>query len=144
MRKTRVILWLALALPALAQADASLKTPAALGPVIAMAPGVLLVDARGLDAVRRQPLQGATPYVPGIKLVPGMVVVVAGSDEQAMTVATALAQSSGQTVYALSGGAGAWQEILDERKRSPAAVPFNFVIPHNTCQQGKPLQEYKK
>ncbi|MBU0501187.1 MAG: hypothetical protein KJ558_08775 [Gammaproteobacteria bacterium] len=144
MRKTLVILWLALAISPLAQADVSLKTPTALGPVIAMAPGVLLVDARGLDAVRQQPLQGATPYVPGMKRIPGMVVVVADNDEQAMAVATALAQPDGQAVYALSGGPVAWQEILDERKKSPSAVPFNFVIPHNTCQQGKPLQEYKK
>ena len=144
MSKGLIILWLALALPALAQADASLKTPGALGPVIAMAPGVLLVDARGLEAVSQQQLQGATPYVQGMKLVPGMVVVVADSDEQAMQVAAALTQPGGQAVYALSGGAKAWQEILDERKKSAAAVPFNFVIPHNTCQQGKPLQEYKK
>jgi hypothetical protein len=43
----------------------------------------------------------------------------------------------------VKGGAAAWR-AMKNRKTLESLMPYNFVIPHNTCEQGAALQEYKK
>lgn len=144
MRKNlwRVLLlaWLGLAN---ARAEALLESSAKLAPLVRNAPELLLVDARSEKSRRRQPLEGATPYRENMAVKPGLIVVVGEGDKRALQVAQQLAASSGRTVYAVKGGMTAWRETKN-RKTLESLMPNNFVIPHNTCEQGSALQEYKK
>jgi hypothetical protein len=76
------------------------------------------------------------------------VVVVADDDAKAQAVGATLAkQHPGKTILAVRGGASVWQATRKALEAMPGASTapgqqraFSFVIPHNTCETGKPLQ----
>ncbi len=134
-------LWLILA--ATAQAGAVLETSAKLAPILKKASSVLLLDARSEKSRLQRPLEGAIPYQEKMAARPGLIVIIGENDPRALQVAQRLASTVNQTVYALKGGVAAWNEI--KKQETPESLmPDSFVIPHNTCEQGSPLQEYKK
>lgn len=107
-----------------------------------------VIDARGQDHQRQHPLVDALRYRPGLNIIPSAsVIVVADRDQDAVKVATVLAQQHpGKVIYAVKGGLLAWQSVLKTlAKASSSKVPgavagISFVIPHNTCETGTPLQ----
>lgn len=110
--------------------------------VLSASPQCCVVDAR---ATAREPaIEGALPYSKGLRIRPtSTVVVVADDDSRALSVARALARSSGHDVHALSGGHAAWRAVERELQKAQAGAPgtsYTFVIPRDTCQQGEPLQ----
>jgi len=124
-------------------AGALLESSAKLAPLVRAAPEVLLVDARSEKSRRQQLLEGAAPYQKKMTVKSALIVVVGDNNKQAMQVARQLASHGEQTVYAVKGGATAWLEMKN-RKTLQSLMPNNFVIPHNTCEQGSALQVYKK
>ena len=76
----------------------------------------------------------------------GFAVVVADDDSKALTIAEALAAEAGKPVYAVKGGYDVWRLTPEGLARASApqlTAPRNFVIPSDTCTQGKALQEFK-
>lgn len=107
-----------------------------------------VIDARSAGQQRKHPLADALRYRPGLNIIPtASVIVVADRDQDAVKVATLLAgQHPGKVIYAVKGGLVAWQSVLKTlAKASSSKVPgavagISFVIPHNTCETGTPLQ----
>lgn len=124
-------------------AGALLESSTKLAPLVRAAPEILLVDARSEKSRRQQLVEDATPYQKNMTVKPGLIVVVGDNNQQAMQVARRLVSHGDQTVYAVKGGAAAWLEMKN-RKTLQSMMPNNFVIPHNTCEQGSALQVYKK
>lgn len=74
-----------------------------------------------------------------------MAVVVGDTDAHALAVAKTLARSSAHDVYAVKGGIATWK-ATEHQLQAEAGKPgwkFSFVVPHNTCEQGKPLQIFE-
>jgi hypothetical protein len=105
-----------------------------------------VIDAREEGRRKQQPIPFALVYRDGLKLgAAGFAVVVADSDDKALAVAQTLGQT-GKTVYAVKGGYEAWRQTpagVASTAAPETAAPRNFVIPGDTCEHGKPLQEFK-
>lgn len=134
-----------------AQAGVSLQGESELVAALKANPPCCVIDARS-DARRRElALDDALRYKPGLRIVPtASVVVVADTDAQAQKVGADLArQHPGKTILAVRGGASVWVSVLKSLEpvsASPAsglAKGHSFVIPHNTCETGQPLQVLK-
>lgn len=125
---------------------ASLRNDAELFDLLNASPACCIVDARSEKARQLAAMPGALQYREGLKVKPtSHAVVVADSDARALAVARSLAAASRYEVYALKGGLEAWQAV-ERRLQAHANKPgskFSFVIPHNTCEQGKPLHVFK-
>lgn len=129
-------------------ADASLRDEVDLMTALKKQPPCCVIDARSEASQAQHALADALKYRPGLRIVPSASVVVVGDDNQAaLKVANALAkQHPGKTVYAVRGGVTAWEFVrksLDKVTASQSgAAPagLSFVIPHNTCETGTPLQ----
>lgn len=132
-----------------AQAAVSVHDAAALAKALEEQPPCCVVDARGTASQRRLPIADAVRYRPGLRIVAAAPVVVVGDgDREASKAAEALArQHPSKEIYVLAGGAAAWESVRRTletprlSKRADAGSPaISFVIPHNTCETGTPLQ----
>lgn len=110
-------------------------------------PPCCVIDARSDVKRRQQALPDSLLYRPGLRIVPTASVIVVADDKQAaLKVANTLAgEHPGKTIYAVRGGAQAWEFVrkaLDKVTASSVGAPgaISFVIPHNTCETGTPLQ----
>jgi hypothetical protein len=102
-----------------------------------------LLDARNAEAQRLAPIAYATRYRINTPIKKGLVLVVADKDASAVEIATSIPADIGRSVYAVKGGAEAWKRVSTQTA-APTSVSGSFVIPMNTCEQGKPLQQLKR
>ena len=127
-------------------ATASLRDDAQLVALLTKSPQCCVIDARSAPRRKEAELPDALVYSEDLRIKPSSVVIVlADADAQALTVAKTLAKSSPHDVYAVKGGYIAWQSV-EIRLQAQAAKPgskFSFVIPYNTCEQGKPLHVFE-
>jgi len=129
-------------------ADASLRDEVDLIETLKKQPPCCVIDARSEAQRSKAALLDALVYRPGLRIVPtASVIVVADNNALALKVAKSLAQlHPGKTILAVRGGATSREFVrkaLDKGSASssgaaPAGV--GFVIPHNTCETGEPLQ----
>lgn len=141
-------LFVALFCAASAHAAVALRDTAELSQALKSEPPCCVIDARSADQQRKHPLLGALRYRQDLSIFPSAsVIVLADRDQDAVKVATVLAQQHpGKVIYAVKGGVVAWQSVLKTlAKASSSKVPgavagISFVIPHNTCETGTPLQ----
>lgn len=133
---------------AAAHAAVALRDAAELSQALKSEPPCCVIDARSAEQQRKQPLPDALRYRQDLSITPSAaVIVLADRDQDAVKVATLLAQQHpGKVIYAVKGGLVAWQSALKTlAKASSSKVPgagagISFVIPHNTCESGAPLQ----
>lgn len=102
-----------------------------------------LIDARSPAAQRAAPIAFSTRYGINVAITKPLVLVVADTDAEALAIAGSLPAASGRSICAVKGGAEVWQRVAS--KATPVtSVSKSFVIPKNTCEQGKPIQELKR
>lgn len=126
-----------------ASAEVRLLDEAALLQALGRQPPCCVIDARPPAQRKALPLADALAYRPGMKIVPtASVVVVADSDERAMTVARRFDKAyPGRSIITVHGGQAVWASVLDSTRSSHSVQGSrSFVIPSNTCEQGPPLQ----
>lgn len=127
-------------------ATASLRDDAQLTALLAKSPQCCVIDARSAQRRRDAELPGALIYAADLRIKPtSVVIVLADADARALEIARTLARSSAFDVYAVKGGYVAWQsvEIRLQAEASKPGSKFTFVVPYNTCEQGKPLHVYE-
>lgn len=131
-----------------ARAEVALRGAAELTHDLQSAPPCCVIDARSEDSQREHPLPDALRYRPGLQIVPtAAIVVVADRDAEALRIAAILLKAHpGKTIYAVKGGVAVWETVLKSQSaaqssQAPGTRPgISFVIPHNTCETGTPLQ----
>jgi hypothetical protein len=102
-----------------------------------------LIDARSPEMQQLAPLAFSTRYSINVSINKALVLVVAESDAEAVEIASSIPAAAGRVVFAVKGGFEVWQRVA--AKASPVtSVSKTFVIPKNTCEQGKPIQELKR
>lgn len=102
-----------------------------------------LLDARNPETRQIAPLAFSTRYWINVRINKALVLIVADTDAEAVEIARSIPAAAGRAVFAVKGGFEAWQRVA--KKTSPAvSVSTSFVIPKNTCEQGKPIQELKR
>ena len=145
----RVLLALALLIPLAAHADATLRSKEQLLIALKSKPPCCVIDGREEDKRRQHPLTDALPYRAGLTIKPtAAVVVVADSDRDALQIGRILAKEHpGKNIIAVRGGVPAWETVIAglaaNAPKSSASGAINFVIPHNTCETGAPLQQLR-
>jgi hypothetical protein len=102
-----------------------------------------LLDARSAGAQRIAPIAFSTRYQTTMPIKKGLVLIVADTDAAALEIAQSIPAGADRTVFAVKGGAEAWQHVSLNASPS-SAMSDSFVIPMNTCEQGKPLQVLKR
>lgn len=102
-----------------------------------------LLDARGAEAQRLAPIAFSTRYQTIMPIKKGLVLIVADTDTAALEIAQSIPAGADRTAFAVKGGAEAWQRVSSNAS-PPSAMSDTFVIPMNTCEQGKPLQVLKR
>ncbi|MBI4741608.1 MAG: hypothetical protein HY777_08725 [Betaproteobacteria bacterium] len=144
-----VLLALALLGSAAANAEATLRSKEQLAIVLKSRLPCCVIDGRSEDKRREHPLNDALPYRAEMTINPtASVVVVADSDSAAMQIGKTLAAAHpGKSILAVKGGVAAWEAVLADlmanAPKSSALGGINFVIPHNTCETGTPLQQLR-
>jgi len=134
------------AIPAAAAAGVELHDKAQLEAALKRSAPCCVVDARSEPARNQSPLKDAVIYRPGVHIKPtAAVVVIADSDDSALRAGKELAKTSGaKEVLAVKGGIATWRALISaDAAAGESTMPYTFVIPRNTCEQGKPLQELK-
>lgn len=138
---------LGLVLVGAAQAQVSLKDKAQLVAALAAKPPCCVIDGRTAASRKREILENALPWRKDLKIDPtATVVVVADQDQDALGIANALGRRHpGKPILAVKGGLATWKaaslSLLAAAGMDTAmSGPVSFVIPANTCEQGKPLQ----
>jgi hypothetical protein len=102
-----------------------------------------VLDARSADAQRSAPIAFSTRYQKVMPINNCLVLIVADTDAAALEIARSIPAHADRNVFAVKGGAKTWQHVSS--KTSPQfSMSDSFVIPMNTCEQGKPLQELKR
>ncbi len=101
-----------------------------------------LLDARNATAQRNAPIAFSTKYRKTMAIKKGLVLIVADTDTAAVEIARSISDAPGRSVFAVQGGEKTWRQVAAEA--SPPVMPDSFVIPMNTCEQGKPLQELRR
>lgn len=103
-------------------------------------PACCVVDGRSEGPRQLRPLKDAVVWQKGVRIKPtGAVVVIADDDKAALALARKIAkQFRAETVVAVKGGLDTWRDIVAAAQEP--GMPATFVIPMNTCEQGKPLQ----
>lgn len=137
---------LLVAVPGAAAGGVTLHDKAQLAAALKQRAPCCVVDARSEPARDKSPLKDAVIYRPGVKVKPtAAVVVIADSDDDALRAGKDLAKTSGaREVLAVKGGMDTWRALRGaETPSGESTMPYTFVIPSNTCEQGKPLQELK-
>lgn len=145
MKQMCRILLLAMALvsvPGLA-ADVQFIEEVALLKIVSNDQDYQLMDARAPEMQQIAPLAFSTRYRLNVPITKALVLVVADTDAEALEVARDIPAAEGRAVYAVRGGFETWQRVI-KQAASPAAASKSFVIPKNTCEQGKPIQELKR
>jgi len=131
-----------------APAEVALLNADELGFVLKNSPPCCVIDARTALKRAQAPVPEALPYRPGLSIMPtATVVVLADTDREALRIAGLFdRQHPGKSIIAVKGGGKAWLAATASPGRSPAAdgapgTTLQFVIPHNTCETGEPLQK---
>lgn len=103
-------------------------------------PPCCVVDARSARQREQHPLKDSVVWTPNVRITPaGPVVVIADDDKAGLAVAKKIEQRfDAKTVLVVKGGFETWDGI--QAAGRDAGMPATFVIPMNTCEQGKPLQ----
>jgi hypothetical protein len=125
-----------------------LRDAAELTQALKRQPACCVIDARSEDQQLKTPLADALRYRPGLQIIPtASVIVVADHDQEAMAIgAILLKQHPGKAIYAVKGGVATWEFVRKSLEKTsssqaPSGAPgISFVIPHNTCETGTPLQ----
>lgn len=130
--------------------QAALKDKAQLMAALSAGPPCCVIDGRAAANREREPLKNALPWRSDLKINPtATVVVVADRDQDALGIANALARRHpGKPIYAVKGGQATWKAttlalLVAAGLDQAMSGPVTFVIPANTCEQGKPLQELR-
>jgi hypothetical protein len=140
---------LSLTIAGTAQAQASLKDKSQLVAALSAKPPCCVIDGRNADSRKREVLDNALLWRADLKINPtATVVVVADRDQDALGIAKTLERKHpGKTILAVKGGVATWKAatfaLLAGSANGGAGGLVNFVIPANTCEQGKPLQELR-
>lgn len=134
------------AAPSANAATALLQDEAQLAALLTTSPQCCVIDARSAQRRKEDALPGALAYGEDLRIKPtSAVVVLADTDARALAVARTLAKTSPHKVYAVKGGLQAWRAV-EVRLRAQASKPgskYSFVVPFNTCEQGKPLHVFE-
>jgi putative cell wall-binding protein len=127
-----------LALPTLAAV--TLQDRNAIVETLKTKPPCCVIDGRAPTPRLIRPLKDAVIWKKGVRIKPtGTVVVVADDDKAALALGERIGkQFQAETVVAVKGGIDTWREVLAIAEEP--GMPATFVIPMNTCEQGKPLQ----
>lgn len=140
---------LSLTLAGAAQAQASLNDKTQLVAALSAKPPCCVIDGRSAENRKRETLENALPWRADLKINPtATVVVVADRDPNALGIARTLERKHpGKVILAVKGGVATWKAasfaLLAASATGGAGGLVNFVIPANTCEQGKPLQELR-
>ena len=142
------ILMLALSTSGFVQAEVVLRGEAELTQALKKNPPCCVIDARSEGRQLNAPLADALRYRTGLQIIPtASVIVVSDSDKGSLAVGETLAkQHPGKAIYAVKGGVTTWESVRKSlEKVSASQAPgiskgISFVIPHNTCETGEPLQ----
>lgn len=102
-----------------------------------------LLDARSAEAQRNNPIAFSTRYQSTTPIKKGLVLIVADTDAAALEIAKSIPVASDRYIFAVKGGCDSWRRVM---AKVPLGTPVSggFVIPKNTCEQGKPIQELKR
>jgi hypothetical protein len=138
MRRWLLLVGIVLALPAVA--GATLQDRSAIVETLKSTPSCCVIDGRSPGPRQLRPLKDAVIWQKGVRINPtGSVVVIADDDKAALTLARKIGKQFGAgTVVAVKGGIDTWRDIVAAAQEP--GMPATFVIPMNTCEQGKPLQ----
>lgn len=102
-----------------------------------------VIDARSEGPRKQNAIPFSVPYRDSMMVAAAtFALVIADNDQRALDVARGLAVLNKGRIFALKGGFAAWQEILGGGTGG-TPMPKGFTIPSNTCEQGKPLHEFK-
>lgn len=130
------------------QAEVALLGSNELSFALRESPPCCVIDGRTALNRARMPLPEALPYRPGLSIQPtATVVVLADTDSEALRIAGIFEkQHPGKPILAVKGGLKAWQAATASLSSAPASdgapgATLQFVIPHNTCETGEPLQK---
>lgn len=141
---------LCLLLAAAAQAQVSLTDKTQLLAALSARPPCCVIDGRAAASRKREVLENALLWRSDLAINPtATVVVIADRDQDALGIANALGRKHpGKPIFAVKGGLATWKAAslsLLAAAGMDAAMsgPVTFVIPANTCEQGKPLQELR-
>lgn len=111
-------------------------------------PPCCVIDGRKELNRLKTPLPEALPYRTGLSIKPtATVVVLADSDSEALRIAGIFEkQHPGKSILAVKGGLKSWQAATSSLSGVPGSdgtpgASLQFVIPHNTCETGEPLQK---
>lgn len=102
-----------------------------------------LIDARDSEMQRLAPLAFSTRYGINTRFNKSLVLIVADTDADAMEIAKSVPTVKGRSVYAVQGGDETWFRVA-KKASAVTSVSKTFVIPKNTCEQGKPIQELRR
>lgn len=102
-----------------------------------------LLDARSAEAQRAAPIAFSTAYKVTTPVGNGLALIVADDDATAEKIAQSIPAAGNRTVYAVQGGSKTWRQVIANAPAT-SSVSDSFVIPKNTCEQGKPIQELKR
>ncbi len=141
---------LCLLLAAAAQAQVSLKDKTQLLAALSAGPPCCVIDGRAAANRKRDVLKNALPWRSDLAINPtATVVVIADRDQDALGIANALGRKHpGKPIFAVKGGLTTWKAaslslLMAAGMDAAMSGPVTFVIPANTCEQGKPLQELR-
>lgn len=102
-----------------------------------------VIDARSEGPRKQNPIPFAVVYREGLAVAGNsFAIVIADNDPRALDVAKGLATLNAGKIYAVKGGFAAWQQTA-AGGAGGTSMPKGFTIPSNTCEQGKPLHEFK-
>jgi len=133
-----------------AQAQVSLKDKPQLVSALSAKPPCCVIDGRGAASRKRDRLENALLWRDDLTINPtATVVVIADRDQDALGIAEVLARKHpGKPIFAVKGGLATWKAaslslLMAAGMDTAMSGPVSFVIPANTCEQGKPLQELR-
>lgn len=111
-------------------------------------PPCCVIDGRKELNRIKVPLPEALPFRAGMSIKPtATVVVLADTDSEALRIAGIFEkQHPDKPILVVKGGLKAWQVATTNMSSAPATdgapgATLQFVIPHNTCETGEPLQK---
>lgn len=111
-------------------------------------PPCCVIDGRKDLNRAKAPLPEALPYRKDLSIKPtATVVVLADNDSEALRIAGIFEkQHPGKPILAVKGGLKSWQAATTSLSNAPTSdgapgTTLQFVIPHNTCETGEPLQK---
>jgi len=131
-----------------AEAEVSLLGGGDLIAALKDSPPCCVIDGRKELNRARTPLPDALPFRPDLSIQPtATVVVLADSDSEALKIAGVFEKKHpGKPIIAVKGGLPGWHAAMAAPNSTATAdgAPgsnLQFVIPHNTCETGEPLQK---